>query len=133
MMKYTLKVTNPDGNSQSVTFNNLPLVFIKIEERLPLILKNKEILTIIIDDDSDKSVEFPSRGVYFSKDLMYRLDYVLVDGVYEYYIHKAKIKKCDNYVKIKYKKVTNLGRLNDLNQFKTYLYTEGYIDEKPNN
>lgn len=139
MMEYTLTFTKPDGRAESKEINttergskeSLYWVFKEIEERLDLIKKNKEIVTIIINNESDKSVDFPSRGVYFSKDLMNRLDYILVEGVYEYYIHKAKIKKCENSVKIKYKKVTNLGRFSDLNKFVTYLYTEGYIDEKP--
>lgn len=138
MMEYTLTFTKPDGKAESTQINttesgskeSLYWVFKTIEERLPLIKDNKETITITLNNES---TDFPSRGVYFSKDLMYRLDYVLVDGVYEYYISKGKVKKCGNYVKVKYKKVTNLGRLDDLNQFKTYLYTEGYIDEKPNN
>ena len=138
-MEYTLTFTKPNGRAESKQINttesgskeSLYWVFKEIEERLDLIKKNKEIISIVLNDETDKLNGFPSRGVYFSKDLMKRLNYILVDDVYEYYIYKAKIKKCENNVKVKYKKVTNLGRFDDLKQFKTYLYTEGYIDEKP--
>ena len=132
MIKYTITFSKPNGKSLSIEVPILPFVFEILEERQHLIIKNKETITIIVEE-TNKSIDFPSKGVYFSKDLMKRLDYILVDDVYEYYISKGKIKKCGKYVKIKYKKVTDLGRFTNLNQFETYLYTEGYIDEKPNN
>ena len=139
MMEYTLTFTKPDGRAESKQINttesgskeSLYWVFKEIEERLDLIKKNKEIISIVLNDETDKLNGFPSRGVYFSKDLMKRLNYILVDDVYEYYIYKAKLKMCGNKTKVKYKKVTAVGRFTDLNNFATYLYCEGFIDEKP--
>lgn len=127
-MEYILTFTKPDGRSESIQVRMLSFVFGKIEERLPSIKKNKETITITLNNES---TDFPSKGVLFSKDLMKRLDYILVDGVYEYYISTGKVKKCGNYVKVKYKKVTDLGRFDDFDQFATFLYTEGYIDKMP--
>ena len=130
MIKYTITFSKPNGKSLIIEVPILPFVFEILEERQHLIIKNKETITIIVEE-TNKSIDFPSKGVYFSKDLMKRLDYILVDDVYEYYIYKAKLKMCGNKTKVKYKKVTALGRFTDLNNFATYLYCEGFIDEKP--
>ena len=130
MIKYTITFSKPNGKSLSIEVPILPFVFEILDERQHLIIKNKETITIIVEE-TNKSIDFPSKGVYFSKDLMKRLDYILVDDVYEYYIYKAKLKMCGNKTKVKYKKVTALGRFTDLNNFATYLYCEGFIDEKP--
>lgn len=127
-MEYTLTFTKPDGRSESIQVRILSFVFGKIEERLPLIKKNKETITITFNNES---TDFPNKGSLFSKDLMKRLDYILVVDVYEYYISTGKVEKFGDYVKVKYTKVTDLGRFFNFNQFATFLYTEGYIDEKP--
>jgi hypothetical protein len=129
-MEFTLQFTQPDGRIERIQVAMLSFVFDFIEKRLPIIRKNKEIITITVNNELDKSMDFPSQGVLFTKDLMKRLDYIKVDEVYEFYISKGKVKKCDNYVKIKYKKVTNVVRCVDYNHFIKYLNAEGYIDEK---
>ena len=131
-MEYTLTFTKPDGTSESVTIASLPIVFEKILWRLSLIKKNKEIISIILNDITDKSSDFPTKGVLFTKDYMKRLEYSLIDNNYEVSISVGKIKVYDdNHIKIKYKKVNCEFTKMVYNEFVNYLYTEGYIDEKP--
>ena len=57
-MEYTLTFTKPDGKAESTQINttesgskeSLYWVFKEIEERLPTIKKNKETITIIVND-----------------------------------------------------------------------------------
>ena len=57
-MEYTLTFTKPDGKAESTQINttesgskeSLFWVFKTIEERLPKIRKNKETITIIVND-----------------------------------------------------------------------------------
>jgi hypothetical protein len=135
-MEYTLTFTKPDGRAESVQINttekgsteSLFWVFKTIDERLATIKKNKETITITLNNEP---TDFPSNGVLFSKDLMKRLDYNKINGNYEFCVFEGKVKKCGNYVKIKYKKTNNECIEMIFNQFVNYLYTEGYIDEKP--
>ena len=140
MMKYTLIFEKPDGRAESKQINttesgskeSLYWVFKEIEERLPTIKKNKETITIIVNDESNKSMDFPNKGVLFTKDYLKRLEYSLIGDAYEISISVGKIKVYDdNHIKIKYKKVNCVYTQMIYNQFINYLYTEGYIDEKP--
>lgn len=132
MREYTLTFTQPDGRSESIEIAFLSVVFDIIEERLPLIKKNKETITIIVNDESNESIGFPIKGVLFTKDYLKRLEYSLTGNVYEFSISVGKIKVYDdNHIRIKYKKVNCEYTLLIYNEFINYLYTEGYIDDKP--
>lgn len=140
MMEYTLTFTKPDGTAESKQIittetdskESLFWVFLTIEERLPKIKKNKETITIIVNDESNKSMDFPTKGVLFTKDYLKRLEYSLIGNNYEISISVGKIKVYDdNHFKIKYKKVNCEFTKMIYNEFVNYLYTEGYIDEKP--
>ena len=78
-------------------------------------------------------MEMPKQGVLFTKNLKQRVDYERIKDVYEFYISYGEPKLIDDYTKVKYKKVSNERLKMTYNQFINYLYTEGYIDEKPNN
>jgi len=139
-MEYTLTFTKPDGRAESKQINttesgskeSLYWVFKEIEERLDLIKKNKETISIVLNDESDESIDFPNKGVLFTKDYTKRLEYSLIDNNYEISISVGKIKVYDdNYIKIKYKKVNCEFTKMIYNEFINYLYAEGYIDEKP--
>ena len=128
-MEYKLTFTKPDGRSESEQVAILSFVFDKIEDRLPLIKKNKETITIIVNDVEEG---FPTKGVLFTKDYLKRLEYSLIGVVYQFTISVGKLKVYDdNHIKIKYKKVNCEYTLMIYNEFINYLYTEGYIDEKP--
>lgn len=139
-MEYTLTFTKPDGRAESKQINttesgskeSLYWVFEEIEERLPTIKKNKETITIIVNDETDELIGFPSKGVLFTKDYLKRLEYSLIGDAYEISISVGKIKVYDdNHIKIKYKKVNCEYTKMIYNEFINYLFTEGYIDEKP--
>jgi len=139
-MEYTLTFTKPDGRSESTQINTtesgskegLFWVFKTIKERFSLIKKDKETISIILNDESNKSLKFPTKGVLFTKDYTKRLEYSLIDNNYEISISVGKIKVYeDNHIKIKYKKVNCEYTQMIYNEFINYLYAEGYIDEKP--
>jgi hypothetical protein len=138
-MEYTLTFTMPDGKAESTQINtnesgskeSLFWVFKTIEERLPVIKKNKETITITLNDESDKSLKFPTKGVLFTKDYLKRLEYSQMNNLYEFTVTDGKPKMCDDYVKIKYKKVSEEFNIMTYDEFINYLYAEGYIDEKP--
>jgi len=139
MMEYTLTFTKPDGRAESKQINttesgskeSLYWVFKTIEERLPTIKKNKETISIVLNDKSDKSIDFPTKGVLFTKDYLKRLEYSQMNNLYEFTVTDGKPKMCDEYVKIKYKKVSEELNIMTYDEFINYLYAEGYIDEKP--
>ena len=106
-------------------------MFKTIEERFSLIKKDKETISIILNDESDKSLKFPTKGVLFTKDYLKRLEYSQMNYLYEFTVTDGKPKMCDDYVKIKYKKVSEELNIMTYDEFVNYLYTEGYIDEKP--
>jgi len=131
-MGYTLTFKKPNGKAESKQVAVLSYVFDLIEKRLPLIKKNKETISIILNDESDKSSDFPTKGVLFTKDYLKRLEYSLIDNKYEITISVGKIKVYDdNHIKIKYQKVNCEYTQMIYNEFINYLYAEGYIDEKP--
>jgi len=136
-MEYTLTFTKPNGKAESKQINttesgskeSLYWVFKEIEERLPTIKKNKETITIIVND-VEKG--FPTKGVLFTKDYLKRLEYSQMNNLYEFTITIGKLKLYDdNHIKIKYKKVNCEITIMTYDEFINYLYTEGYIDEKP--
>jgi hypothetical protein len=73
----------------------------------------------------------PTKGVFLTKDLMKRFDYTKVKDIYEFYISFGELEVFENYIKVKYQKTNNECIKMTYNQFINYLYTEGYIDEKP--
>jgi hypothetical protein len=138
-MEYTLTFTKPDGRAESTQINttesgskeSLFWVFKTIEERFSLIKKDKETISIILNDESDKSLKFPTKGVLFTKDYLKRLEYSQMNNLYEFTITNGKPKIYDNHFKIKYKKLNEEVNIMTYDEFINYLYTEGYIDEKP--
>jgi uncharacterized protein YxjI len=112
--------------------NKLDINDVSADELIDLIEKNN-----LIEQGGDindirfaKGGLIPANGSLVTKDKKLKLDYNKIGNDFEFVVYEGEPNPVEGYTKVSYKKRNKNKVLMNYNQFVSYLYSEGFIDDK---